>query len=70
MFSNRCISFQSLHCVRLHPLLTYGPAKLRKAQTLRTLMDVLIEHYLARRVPDGMIEYAGKQRREAWEVRL
>jgi hypothetical protein len=48
----------------------FGPAKLRKAQTLRFLMDVLADHYLVRRVPEGMVEYAGKTRREAWEVRL
>lgn len=56
--------------VTLAELAQYGPAKLRKAKTLRTLMDVLAEHYLVRRVPDGMVEYAGKARREAWEVRL
>jgi hypothetical protein len=48
----------------------YGPAKLRKAQTLRTLMDVLTDHYQMRRVPEGAVKYAGKARREAWEVRL
>lgn len=44
--------------------------KLRKVQTLRMLMNVLGEHYLVRSVPVGMVEYNGKKRREAWEVRL
>jgi Protein of unknown function (DUF3987) len=56
--------------VTLTEMAQYGPAKLRKAQALRSLMAVLEEHYLVRRVPDGMVEYAGKPRREAWEVRL
>jgi len=47
-----------------------GPGKLRKAQMLRMLMNVPGEHYLVRPVPDGMVEYNGKKRREAWEVRL
>jgi hypothetical protein len=56
--------------ITLPEMAQFGPAKLRKAQTLRMLMEVLAEHYLVRRVPDGMVEYAGKPRREAWEVRL
>lgn len=56
--------------ITLPELAQYGPAKLRKAQTLRSLMEVLAEHYLVRSVPDGLVEYAGKSRREAWEVRL
>ena len=56
--------------VTLPEMAQFGPAKLRKAQTLRMLMNVLSEHYLVRPVPDGMVEYNGKKRREAWEVRL
>jgi hypothetical protein len=37
---------------------------------LRVLMNVLGEHYRVRPVPDDMVEYNGKKRREAWEVRL
>jgi hypothetical protein len=48
----------------------FGPGKLRKAQTLRMLMDVLAGHYLVRRVPDYMVEYGGYKRREGWELRL
>jgi hypothetical protein len=56
--------------VTLPELAQFGPAKLRKVQTLRALMEVLADHYLVRRVPDGVVEYKGKTRREAWEVRL
>lgn len=56
--------------VTLPEMAQFGPAKLRKAQTLRMLMNVLAEHYMVRLVPDGMVEYKGKKRREAWEVRL
>ncbi|MFC5460180.1 YfjI family protein [Massilia niabensis] len=56
--------------VTLPELAQYGPAKLRKTQMLRSLMGVLADHYMVRRVSDGMIEYNGKTRREAWEVRL
>jgi hypothetical protein len=48
----------------------YGPHKLRKTQTLRMLVNVLDEHYRVRPAPDGMVEYNGNKRREAWEVRL
>lgn len=56
--------------ITLPELAQFGPAKLRKAQTLRYLMDMLADHYLVRRVPEGLVEYAGKPRHEAWEVRL
>ncbi|MGZ5233229.1 MAG: hypothetical protein ACXWC3_24685, partial [Burkholderiales bacterium] len=56
--------------ITLPEMAQFGPAKLRKAQTLRMLMNVLTEHYLVRPVPDGKVEYNGKKRREAWEVRL
>jgi hypothetical protein len=56
--------------ITLMEMTQYGPHKLRKVQTLRMLMNVLTEHYLVRSVPDGMVEYNGKKRREAWEVRL
>ena len=56
--------------ITLPEMAQYGPAKLRKAKTLRMLMDVLAEHYLVRRVPVNMVEYNGKARSEAWEVRL
>jgi hypothetical protein len=56
--------------VTLSELAQFGPNKLRKTQTLRSLMEVLADHYLVRRAPDGMVEYNGKVRRDAWEVRL
>jgi hypothetical protein len=56
--------------ITLMEMTQYGPHKLRKAQTLRMLMNVLGEHYRVRPVPDGMVEYDGKKRREAWEIRL
>jgi Protein of unknown function (DUF3987) len=56
--------------ITLAEMAQYGPAKLRKAKTLRMLMDVLAEHYLVRRVPVNTVEYNGKARSEAWEVRL
>jgi hypothetical protein len=56
--------------ITLSEMAQFGPAKLRKAKTLRMLMNVLSEHYLVRPVPEGMVEYNGKKRREAWEVRL
>jgi hypothetical protein len=56
--------------ITLSEMTQYGPRKLRKAQTLRMLMNVLGEHYLVRPVPDGIVEYNGKKCREAWEVRL
>jgi hypothetical protein len=57
-------------CVTLSELAQLGPNKLRKTQTLRSLMEMLADHYLVRRAPDGMVEYNGKVRRDAWEVRL
>lgn len=58
------------HHVTLPELVQFGPAKMRKAETARSLMDVLSDHYMVRKVPDGTIEFDGKARREAWEVRL
>jgi hypothetical protein len=43
---------------------------LRKAETMRSVMDVLADHYMVRKVPDGLVAYNGKLRREAWEVRI
>ena len=56
--------------ITLPELTQHGPNKLRKAETLRSLMGVLVEHYMARAVPGDTIVYGGKTRREAWEVRL
>ena len=56
--------------VSLPELVQFGPAKLRKAESVRSVMDVLTDHYMVRKVPDGMVEFDGKARREAWEVRL
>ena len=56
--------------ISLPELVQFGPAKLRKADAMRKVMDVLADHYMARRVPDGMVEYDGKSRKEGWEVRL
>ena len=56
--------------VTLPELVQFGPAKLRKAESVRSVMDVLTDHYMVRKVPDGMVEFDGKARREAWEVRL
>jgi Protein of unknown function (DUF3987) len=56
--------------ITLPELTQHGPNKLRKAETLRSLMGVLAEHYMARAVPLDTVTYGGKARREAWEVRL
>lgn len=56
--------------ISLPELVQFGPAKLRKAETMRSVMGTLTDHYLVRKVPDGMVTYNGKLRREAWEVRL
>jgi hypothetical protein len=54
--------------ISLPELVQFGPVKLRKA--MRNVMDVLADHYMVRKVPDGMVEYNGKARKEGWEVRL
>lgn len=56
--------------ISLPELVQFGPAKLRKAEAMRSVMDVLADHYMVRKVPDGLVAYNGKLRREAWEVRL
>jgi len=56
--------------ISLPELVQFGPAKLRKAESMRSVMDVLADHYMVRKVPDGFVEYDGKGRREGWEVRL
>lgn len=56
--------------ISLPELVQFGPAKLRKADAMRSVMDVLADHYMVRKVPDGLVKYNGKLRREAWEVRL
>jgi len=48
----------------------FAPNKLRKAETLRSLMAVLVDHYMVRKAPESAIEFDGKLRREGWEVRL
>ena len=64
------LSVRGRRHVTLPELVRFGPAKLRKAEAMRSAMDVLADHYLARKAPDGMVEFEGKARREAWEVRL
>lgn len=56
--------------ISLPELVQFGPVKLRKADAMRNVMDVLADHYMVRKVPDGMVEYNGKARKEGWEVRL
>lgn len=56
--------------ISLPELLQFGPAKLRKADAMRSVMDFLADHYMVRKVPGGMVEYNGKARQEGWEVRL
>lgn len=56
--------------ISLPELVQCGPSKLRKAESMRTVMDVLADHYMARKAPEGTVEYDGKARREGWEVRL
>jgi len=56
--------------VTLPELVQFGPAKMRKAETARSLMAVPSDHYMVCKVPDDSVEFDGKARREAWEVRL
>jgi len=56
--------------ISLPELVQFGPSKLRKAETMRSMLDVLADHYMVRKVPDGAVEYLGKGRREGWEVRI
>ena len=56
--------------ITLPELVQFGPSKLRKADAMRSALDLLAEHYMVREVPDHTVEYMGKARREAWEVRL
>lgn len=56
--------------ITLVEMTQFAHSKLRKAEMLRSLMDVLTDHYLVRKVPEGTVEFDGKTRREAWEVRL
>jgi hypothetical protein len=64
------LTMRSKKHISLPELVQFGPAKLRKAETMRSVMDVLADHYMVRKVPDGIVEFEGKARREAWEVRL
>jgi hypothetical protein len=56
--------------ISLPEMTQFAPNKLRKAETLRSLMAVLADHYMVRKLPDGTAEFDGKARREGWEVRL
>jgi len=56
--------------ISLTEMTRFAPNKLRKAETLRSLMAVLSEHYMVRKLPDGTAEFDDKARREGWEVRL
>lgn len=55
--------------VTLTEIMQFGPCKLRRAETARSLMDVLGNHYMVRKVPDSTVVFNGKPRREGWEVR-
>lgn len=55
--------------VCLAELTQYGPSKLRQAKVMRETMSVLVDHYRARPTLDA-IEWEGRQRGEAWEVRI
>lgn len=39
--------------ISLPELVQFGPAKLRKADTMRNVMCVLADHYMVRKVPDA-----------------
>jgi len=56
--------------ISLPEMTQFAPNKLRKAETLRSLMAVLVEHYMVRQLPDDTAMFDGKARREGWEVRL
>ena len=56
--------------ITLVEMTQFAPNRLRKAEALRSLMDLLADHYMVRPVQVGMVEFDGKVRREAWEVRL
>lgn len=56
--------------ISLTEMTRYAPNKLRKVETLRSLMGVLADHYLVRKVSEGEVEFDDKARREGWEVRL
>ena len=56
--------------ISLPELVQFGPAKLRKADAMRSVMDVLADHYKVRKMTADTVEYDGKPRREGWEVRL
>lgn len=56
--------------ITLPELTQHGPNRLRKAETMRSLMGVLSDHYMVRTAPSDSVVYDGKVRREAWEVRL
>lgn len=56
--------------ISLPELVQFGPAKLRKAEAMRSAMGVLSDHYMVRKVPDHFVKYGGKARKEGWEVRL
>lgn len=56
--------------ISLPEMVQFGPNKLRKAESMRSVMGVLADHYMVRRVMEGTVEYEGKARREGWEVRL
>ncbi|MES2939209.1 MAG: YfjI family protein [Pseudomonadota bacterium] len=53
----------------LAELTQYGPGKLRQAKVMRETMAALVDHYCVRPTLDP-IEWEGRQRAEAWEVRL
>ena len=55
--------------ITLPELTQTAPNKMRKAETLRSLMGVLADHYMVRMKPMDTVEYGGKVRREAWEIR-
>jgi hypothetical protein len=64
------LTMQGKKHITLPELTQHGPNKLRKAETMRSLMGVLGSHYMVRPLPQDTAVYNGRTRREAWEVRL
>ena len=55
--------------VTLRELYQYGPNSIRDGKKARKLMGVLVEHGYALPLTDG-VEFEGKMRKEAYEVRI
>ena len=55
--------------VTLSEVYQYGPNSIRDARKARNLMEILVEHGYALPLING-VEFEGKVRREAYEVRV